>query len=106
MAFNIQQNGILLGIFLIMLGGWITYYSAMLIVIVANKTKCSRFEDIALSLYGSESNCKTLMSVLNLTCLMGYIIAYIVYMKTMIPTLLLLFWTEDQMPDFLNGSWG
>jgi len=53
MAFNIQQNGILLGIFLIMLGGWITYYSAMLIVIVASKTNCSRFEDIALSLYGS-----------------------------------------------------
>lgn len=48
----------------------------------------------------------TLMSVLNLTCLMGYIVAYIVYMKTMIPTLLLLFWTEDELPDFLIGKWG
>jgi len=46
----------------------------------------------------------TLMSVLNLTCLMGYIVAYIVYMKTMIPTLLLLFWTEDELPDFLIGK--
>jgi amino acid permease len=101
-AFAIQQNGIIFGILLSILGGTITYYSAMLIVKVADKTQCNRFEDFALKLYGKK--CKTFTSVLNLACLMSFIITYIVYVKSMIPKILLLFWDEKELPIFFVGD--
>ena len=92
-AYAIQQNGIILGIFLIMLGAVISYYTGMLIVKVANKTQCNRYEDFAQKLYGDK--CRMWTSALNLACLMGFTISYIVYIKSMVPEILLLFWDED-----------
>ena len=63
-AYAIQQNGIILGIFLIMLGAVISYYTGMLIVKVANKTQCNRYEDFAQKLYGDK--CRMWTSALNL----------------------------------------
>jgi len=38
---------------------------------------------------------------------MGFITSYIVYIKSMLPTILLLFWTEDQLPNiFVSDFWG
>ncbi len=38
---------------------------------------------------------------------MGFIISYIVYIKSMMPTLLLLFWTKDELPNYLvSDGWG
>jgi len=83
----------------------VSYYTGFLVVKVANKTDSLRFEDFAFKLYGSK--CRTFTSTLNLVCLMGFLIAYIVYVKTMLPTILLLFWTEDELPDFMiNDGWG
>ena len=31
--------------------------------------------------------------------------SYIVYVKSMIPTILLLFWTEDELPSYLGNDW-
>lgn len=82
----------------------LTYYSGMLIVKVADKTQCNRSEDFALKLYGKR--CKTFTSLLNLTCLMGFITTYIVYVKSMIPKLLLLFWVEKELPSYVVGDFG
>ena len=38
---------------------------------------------------------------------MGFITSYIVYIKSMLPTILLLFWTEDELPGFIvSDVWG
>ena len=72
---------------------------------VSNKTQCNRYEDFAGKLYGKR--CRTITSSLNLACLMGFIVSYIVYIKSMLPTILLLFWTEDQLPGiFVSDTWG
>ncbi len=77
----------------------------MLIVKVSNRTQCNRYEDFAQKLYGSR--CRTITSALNLACLMGFIIAYIVYIKSMMPEILLLFWNEDELPNFIvSDGWG
>ena len=44
---------------------------------------------------------------LNLACLMGFITTYIVYVKSMVPEMILLFRTEDEMPSFMmTKGWG
>ena len=88
-----------------MLGALISYYTGMLIVKVSNRTQCNRYEDFAQKLYGSR--CRTITSALNLACLMGFIIAYIVYIKSMMPEILLLFWSKDELPNFIvSDGWG
>ena len=83
----------------------ISYYTGMLIVSVSNRTQCNRYEDFAQKLYGSR--CRTITSALNLACLMGFITAYIVYIKSMLPSILLLFWTEQELPNFIvSDGWG
>lgn len=77
----------------------------MLLVKVSNRTQCNRYEDFASKLYGSR--CKTITSILNLACLMGFITSYIVYIKSMLPQILLIFWTKDQLPNFIvSEGWG
>ena len=77
----------------------------MLIVKVSNTTKCNRYEDFAEKLYGSR--CRWITSFLNLLCLMGFIMSYIVYIKQMLPEILALFWDKDSLPDFIESdSWG
>ena len=97
--YAVSQNGILLGILLILLGAAISYYTGMLIVTVSNKTQCARYEDFAFKLFGERF--RTFTSVMNLACLMGFITSYIVYIKSMMPQILLLFWTEQELPNFL-----
>lgn len=77
----------------------------MLIVKVSNKTQCNRYEDFAQKLYGSR--CRWITSFLNLLCLMGFIMSYIVYIKQMLPEILNLFWTVDELPGFIESDgWG
>ena len=104
-SYAIQQNGIILGILLIILGALISYYTGMLLVKVSNRTQCNRYEDFAQKLYGDR--CRKITSGFNLACLMGFITAYIVYIKSMLPEILLKFWTEEELPDFVvSDGWG
>ena len=103
-AYAIQQNGIILGIMLIILGASISYYTGMLLVKVSNKTQCNRYEDFAQKLYGSR--CRSITSGLNLACLMGFITSYIVYIKSMLPEIILLFKTEEEMGWIVSDKWG
>mmetsp|Transcript_55640 Transcript_55640/g.76517 ORF Transcript_55640/g.76517 Transcript_55640/m.76517 type:complete len:129 (+) Transcript_55640:291-677(+) len=92
-AYAIAANGIILGALLIILGALVSYYTGMLLVTVSNHTGRQRYEDIAQELYGKR--CKNITSVLNLLCLMGFVLAYIVYIKTMVPQILLLFYKPE-----------
>mmetsp|Transcript_9468 Transcript_9468/g.12690 ORF Transcript_9468/g.12690 Transcript_9468/m.12690 type:complete len:126 (+) Transcript_9468:307-684(+) len=89
-AYAIAANGIILGAILIIVGALISYYTGMLLVHCSNVTGRHRYEDMAEKLYGKR--CKNITSILNLLCLMGFIMTYIVYIKSMVPAILLLFY--------------
>ena len=100
--YAVMMNGIVLGTILIVVGALMSYYTGMLIVKCSVATKVHRYEDFAQKLYGPK--CRSITSVLNLLCLMGFIMSYIVYIKSMFPQLLLLFWEEEQLPLILGPS--
>lgn len=103
-SYAIAANGIILGSILIILGAVVSYYTGMLLVIASNHTGRTRYEDIAQKLYGNR--CKNITVVLNLLCLCGFSMSYIVYIKSMIPEILLLFWTKDELPSYMDDSFG
>jgi len=81
-----MMNGYVLGPILIIIGACVSYYTGMLIVRCSERTNRTRYEDIALAIYGKKMSRVT--SFLNLTCLMGFTIAYIVYIKKAVPTII------------------
>ena len=101
-AYAMMMNGIILGLILILLGALFSYYTGMLLVKVSDATQVNRFEDFAFKLYGSR--CRSITSVLNLLCLMGFIMSYIVYIKSMVPEILQIFWTKDELPKWIGPS--
>lgn len=68
---------------MILVGALISYYTGMLIVKSSQATGRTRYEDIALVIYGPKWSRFT--SFLNLVCLCGFIMSYITYIKKAIP---------------------
>jgi len=71
----------------------------MLIVAVAAKTKTDRYEDMARTLYNKRV--EKVVSVLNIICLVGFGMSYIVFVKQTVPFIILKFvaklpaWCDD-----------
>jgi len=84
-----MKNGYVLGPIMIVLGACISYYTAMLIVQASGVTNRTRYEDIALALFGKRMSLAT--SILNLVCLIGFTFSYVVYVKKAIPFIVELF---------------
>ena len=82
-AYAVMMNGYVLGPLLIAMGAAVSYFTGMLIVKCSEKTGRTRYEDIALAIYGKKVS--RLTSFLNLICLMGFTFSYIVYVKKAIP---------------------
>ena len=82
-AYAVMMNGYILGPLLIGMGACLSYYTGLLIVKCAEQTGRTRYEDIALALFGQKVSRFT--SALNLICLMGFTFSYIVYVKVAIP---------------------
>lgn len=78
--YAIHLNGIAWGTILIVFGAIISYYSGMLLVIASNHTSKSKYEDMSLALYGKKM--ALLTSICNLGCLLGFIMSFIVYVRT------------------------
>lgn len=74
--YAISENGMIWGTILIIIGAAVSIYTGMLLVIVSNYTKSHRYEDYALKLYGKKMSLAT--SIMNLLCLMSFIMSYIV----------------------------
>ena len=81
-----MKNGYILGPILIILGAVNSYYTAMLMVKCSENTGKTRFEDIALKLYGPKMS--KLTSILNLICLNGFTFSFIVYVSKAIPMII------------------
>ena len=90
---------------LIIIGAGISYYTGMLIVRCSEKTGRTRYEDIALAIYGPKVARFT--SFLNLMCLIGFTFSYIVYVKKAIPTIIEMFVDKEDAPSWiLNNDTG
>ena len=76
-------NGLFFGILLIALGAVISVYTGWLIVKCAQYCQATRYEDIAMQLYGKGMSRFT--SVMILLTMLGFVIAYIVLLKTLLP---------------------
>jgi amino acid permease len=79
-GYAIKENGIVWGSILIVFGAAISYYAGMLLVFASTLTNRHRYEDIALALYGNRF--ATFTSVMNLLCLISFIMSYIVYVSS------------------------
>lgn len=72
-----------MGVFLIFFGASISVYTGWLIVKCAEYCNATRYEDIAMQLYGKGMSRFT--SVMILFTMMGFVVAYIVLLKTLLP---------------------
>ena len=78
-----MKNGYILGPILILFGAMLSYYTGMLIVRCSERTGRTRYEDIALKIYGPRV--ARITSALNLICLIGFEISYIVFVSNAVP---------------------
>lgn len=81
--YAVMMNGYILGPLLIIMGAFLSYFTGMLIVKASEQTDRTRYEDIALAIYGKRVSRVT--SYMNLACLIGFTFSYIVYVKKAIP---------------------
>jgi len=104
-AYAVMMNGYILGPLLIVLGALLSYYTGMLIVKCSVHTERTRYEDIALALFGKEMSIAT--SILNVVCLIGFTFSYIVYVKNAIPGIIVMYVDRDSIPDWISDTkWG
>jgi amino acid permease len=99
-AYAVMMNGYVLGPILIVLGAVISFYTGMLIVRCSEKTGRTRYEDIALAIYGKRV--ARLTSFLNLICLIGFTFSYIVYIKKAVPTIIEMY--TDNAPYWIQNN--
>lgn len=84
-AYIVMKLGYVFGPLMIIIGACISYYTGMCIVKASQTTGRTRYEDIALSLYGKRAAFTT--SILNLLCLIGFTCSYICFIKKAIPSI-------------------
>ena len=75
--YAIMENGIVLGVFLTVLGGVVSWYCGMLLIMASSETNRVRYEDIANLLYGKKFAMAT--AAMNVLALVGFNMSYIVY---------------------------
>ena len=73
------KNGLLVGIFLVVFGAIISFYTGMLLVSTSDKVGSDRYEDIALKAFGIKMSRFT--SICNIICLLGFDVAYVVFVS-------------------------
>jgi len=74
-----MQNGVVLGTFLILLGGLVSWYTGMLLIEASEHTRRVRYEDIAKALYGRTFAIAT--AAMNVFALVGFNMSYTVYVR-------------------------
>ena len=73
------RNGVLIGVFLVLFGAIISFYTGMLLVSTSDKVGSDRYEDIAEKAFGNKMARFT--SICNIICLLGFDIAYVVFVS-------------------------
>ena len=94
------RNGIMVGVLLLIFGASVSYFWGMLLVYSAEKTNSNKYEDIAKHWYGK--GVTILTGWCNISTLLGFVISYIIFIKTLIPQIFNDLIGEDNLPDFLQ----
>lgn len=97
------ENGLVFGILLISIGASISMYTGWLIVKTAEYCDATRYEDIAMKLYGRGMSRFT--SVMILLTMLGFVIAYIVLLKSLLP-LTIESVTGSTLPGWMGNTFG
>jgi len=98
-----NNNGIIIAIVLILFGATISYFCGMLLVKCADKVGSDKYEDFAMFCYGRKMALVTGWS--NVSTLLGFVVSYIVFIKTLIPHIVG-FFIEGELPELIgNGKW-
>jgi len=79
-----MQNGVVLGTFLVLLGGIVSWYTGMLLIEASEHTQRIRYEDMAKALYGRTFAIAT--AVMNVFALVGFNMSYTVYVRQTLNT--------------------
>ena len=74
--YAIMMNGVLGGSILILVGGALSKYSAMLLVKVSDFTGKEKYDDMALALFNKRM--QIFASVMNVMTLLSFVVAYLV----------------------------
>jgi len=90
------MNGLVLCLLYMVFGAFLSYYPGILFVQCASTLKTSRFEKMAKILYGNLMFKFTAICVA--MCNLGFVVSYIVFIKILIPRLLILMFFGD-LPD-------
>ena len=96
-------NGLVFGVLLILFGAGISVYTGWLVVKCAEYCDAARYEDIATQLYGSR--CSKFSSVMILLTMLGFVIAYIVLLKSLLPQTIEAL-TGNTLPSFIGDTTG
>ena len=97
------ENGLVLSLVLIAIGALVSVYTGYLIVKCAEYCEASRYEDIAMKLYGKR--CSIFTSVMILVTMLGFVIAYIVLLKSLLPQTINEFMKDDdKLPDWIGDT--
>ena len=94
------RNGIILSSLYIIFGAMITCFWGALLVSWADKIGKDKYEDMARHWYGR--NIEIVTGIINLITLMGFLVTYIVYLKTLIPRILEMVLGIENVPNFLG----
>ena len=78
----------------------ISYFTGMLLVQVSTITGKVRYEDMARTLYNKRV--ERMIAILNIICLIGFTISYVVFIKRMVPEILTDFISD--LPGWLSKS--
>ena len=97
-------NGLFFSILLIALCATISVYTGWLIVKCAEYCNATRYEDIAKQLYGNRMSKFT--SVCILLTMLGFVIAYIVLLKTLLPETIETLMDGKKLPSIIGNTTG
>ena len=100
LPFLAAKNGLALASILIIFGAIISYISGMFLVRWAEKVGSDKYEDFANYWHGRKAVIFTGFS--NVSTLLGFVVNYIVFMKILIPQILILCFGEENIPDYIG----
>jgi len=96
------ENGIIFGSFLLFVGALVSNYAGMRFIECTERAKSLKYTDFALQLYGPF--CSKVTGWCIVLCLLGFVISYVVFLKLLIPQILILLvwgsndWEYDPLP--------
>jgi amino acid permease len=98
------KNGIVLAAIMVAIGGFISYFTGMLLVKCADKVGKSKYEDFAEACWGKRA--AVLTGCCNIVTLLSFLVSYIVFVKSLLPQLFIEFVGEENTPTILgDGRW-